>query len=163
MIEFSGIISESCNIDRRNKVNKKIILPIMLCFIGLVVITVILGLLHNKDFMYALISTIFIGIVAVPLALLLSKKRHEKLKKPTIDTKITIEEGKIFFHNLICDRTKPISKVRKVLDMGEWYYVIFKYGDISNSWICQKNLLTKGTLEEFEKLFEEKVVRKIKE
>ena len=159
MIEFSGIISEKCNIDRRNRIYKKIILPIMLCFIGFVVYTLILGVLHNKDFMYALISTILIGIIAAPLALPLSKKRLEKLKKLNFDTKITIEEGKICFHNLICDRIKPISKVKKVLDMGEWYYVIFKFGDISNSWICQKNLLIKGSLEEFEKLFEGKLVR----
>ena len=54
---------------------------------------------------------------------------------------------------------KPISKVKKVIDMGEWYYIIFKFGDISNSWICQKDLITQGTIEDFEKIFEGKIKR----
>ena len=56
-------------------------------------------------------------------------------------------------------RIRKISKVKKVLDCGEVYYIIFKFGDITNSWICQKNNIINGTIEEFESLFQTKLVK----
>ena len=40
-------------------------------------------------------------------------------------------------------KTKRVEQVRKVIDAGGWYIIIFKSGDISNSWICEKNLIVK--------------------
>lgn len=161
MIEFNGIISEKCNSDRRSRVNKLTLLLILLSFIGGVVVTVIFGVLHDEEFITVLICTIGIGIVAILLALPLPKKRMEQIKRYTaVNTRVIIENGIISFHNPICDKSKPISKVKKIIDMGEWYYIIFKFGDISNSWICQKDLITIGTIEEFEKIFEGKIIRK---
>lgn len=48
-----------------------------------------------------------------------------------------------------------VSKVAKVIDMGGWYHIIFHYGQ--SYFICQKNLIVKGTIKEFEKLFEGKI------
>ncbi|MBQ8288387.1 MAG: hypothetical protein IJX76_06405 [Clostridia bacterium] len=50
-----------------------------------------------------------------------------------------------------------IDQVVKVIDMGEWYqiYVENKEG----RFICQKSLLSVGTLDEFEQIFEDKIVR----
>ena len=56
---------------------------------------------------------------------------------------------------------KPISKVKKVVDCGDWYFIVFKFLEFSNALACQKDLITKGTIEEFEALFEGKIVRKI--
>lgn len=55
-------------------------------------------------------------------------------------------------------KTVPLTKVKTVLDMGQWYDIIFKHGDITNSWTCEKSNLVKGTLEDFERLFEGKIV-----
>ena len=52
---------------------------------------------------------------------------------------------------------KPMKKIKKVLDAGDCYYII--YGDINNCIVCQKNLIQEGTIEEFEALFQGKVVR----
>ena len=58
---------------------------------------------------------------------------------------------------------KLISDIKCVNDYGEFYELVFpRSAGISDKFICQKNLLTKGTLEEFEALFEGKVVRKNK-
>ena len=59
-------------------------------------------------------------------------------------------------------RTRKLSKVKKVLDCGEVYYIIFQFGDITNSWICQKNNIINGTIEEFELLFQTKLVKATK-
>lgn len=57
--------------------------------------------------------------------------------------------------------SKKIEKVKRVEDYGEFYSLTFPVlGSYSPNFVCQKNLLTKGTLEEFEALFEEKIVRK---
>lgn len=163
MIEFSGIVSEKCNMDRRNRARKYTLILFSICLVFSIIFTVIFGILHDDEFKSMLICTIGMGVEIVLLALPLTKKRLEQIKKFTaIETRIIIENGMISFHNLICDRPKPISKVKKVIDMGDWYYIIFKFGDISNSWICQKDLIKKGTIEEFEKLFEDKIIRENK-
>ena len=53
-----------------------------------------------------------------------------------------------------------ISDVKKVVDHGEFYELSFVFGKVSDKFICQKSLLTKGTLEEFKAMFGDKVYRK---
>ena len=52
-----------------------------------------------------------------------------------------------------------ISSVIQIVDHGEWYDVKYAFGEVKNvQTVIQKNLLTKGTIEEFEQIFEDKVV-----
>ena len=53
-----------------------------------------------------------------------------------------------------------ISAVNKVYDYGDFYFISFVFGNISEKYVCQKNLLSKGTLDQFEKIFEPKLVKK---
>ena len=71
----------------------------------------------------------------------------------TIDSENIVVESPIWPNPL----QKPMKKIKKVLDVGDCYYII--YGDISNCIVCQKNLIQEGTIEEFEALFQEKIVR----
>ena len=50
-----------------------------------------------------------------------------------------------------------ISDVIKVTDYGDFYDLKFAFGKKSEKFVCQKDLLIKGTLEEFEALFEGKI------
>ena len=56
------------------------------------------------------------------------------------------------------DRYRLVDDVEEVYDYGEWYYLYINTK--SNSFVFQKNLITKGAIEEFEALFEGKIVRK---
>lgn len=56
--------------------------------------------------------------------------------------------------------SRYIEEVKEVRDYGEYYVLVFPMGKLSEKFVCQKDLLTKGTLEEFEALFEGKIVRK---
>lgn len=47
-----------------------------------------------------------------------------------------------------------INNTTEVQDHGEFYYVISKEGKI----LCQKNLITEGTIEQFEDIFKDKIV-----
>lgn len=57
----------------------------------------------------------------------------------------------------------PVSGIKEIVDYGEFYqiklYFVAYVGFEFNIFICQKNLITKGTLEEFEKIFDDKIVR----
>ena len=52
---------------------------------------------------------------------------------------------------------RSIERVKQVLVYDEFYELVFGFGNISHDFICQKNLLTVGSLEAFEQLFEGKL------
>ena len=56
------------------------------------------------------------------------------------------------------EQIHSIDSVYQVIDYGEWYYFKFNFGERDRFFVCQKSLLTEGTIEEFEKLFEDKIV-----
>lgn len=74
---------------------------------------------------------------------------------------ITIDTEKIVVETPLWPKPlqKAKKKIKKVLDAGDCYYLI--YADINNCIVCQKNLLVEGTIEEFEELFQGKIIRKI--
>ena len=59
-------------------------------------------------------------------------------------------------------RRRNLSKVKKILDCGEVYYIVFKFGGITNAWICQKDNIINGTIKDFETLFQSKIIREFK-
>ncbi|MBO4594741.1 MAG: hypothetical protein J5697_03475, partial [Clostridia bacterium] len=73
---------------------------------------------------------------------------------------ITIEKEKI-----VCDSTtnnayysKELKDVKKVVDFGSFYCVSFYFSRVK--FICQKDLIIQGTIEEFEETFSDVIVRK---
>ena len=50
--------------------------------------------------------------------------------------------------------SRLISDVKQVNEYGEFYELVFPFGKLSEKFICQKSLLSEGTLEDFEKLFD---------
>jgi hypothetical protein len=53
-----------------------------------------------------------------------------------------------------------INEVRKVIDYGDFYSIRIKQQYEFGVFLCQKDLLTKGSIEEFEKTFKGKIIRK---
>ena len=87
----------------------------------------------------------------------------EKEQKSFIPKKIFLDlsENTIVHQCKETERFHMIDSVKKVIDYGEWYHVLFYYEDRDICFVCQKSLLTKGTLEEFEALFEGKIERRV--
>ena len=75
---------------------------------------------------------------------------------------IDLKDEVIVHKNEKRERFHMLSSVKTVIDYGEWYYFVFNFSDRDPYFVCQKSLLTKGTLEEFEALFEDKIERRIK-
>ena len=58
-------------------------------------------------------------------------------------------------------RSAQICAIKKVKDFGDYYAMTLPgiCAIVSVYFICEKNLLTKGTIEQFEELFDGKIVR----
>ncbi len=99
-------------------------------------------------------------IMAIVIYLLTYIPQSKKEKKSLTPKRIYTEDEYI-----VCDTDKgedyrKISDAKQVLDFGGFYYIVFPLGKVSDSFICQKDLLTEGTIEEFESLFQGKIDRK---
>jgi hypothetical protein len=119
----------------------------------------IFGILKHEEFYYLLGLTILseIAVVISTSPLIMIKSQVLRFKA---DTKIIIESGVTTSVTSYSKTLKSVSNLKKVIDVGGCYYLIFKFRDIRNSWICEKSLITKGTLQEFERLFKGEIVRK---
>ena len=56
--------------------------------------------------------------------------------------------------------SNSISEVKEVRDFGEYYDIVFPARRFTSVYVCQKNLLSKGSIEKFESVFSGKIVRK---
>lgn len=152
MIEFKGELSNGA---------KKLILMKEIhasaCVASLVAIlfsvaTVIISLFTDKIILLFLILYIsFIVLSCIPY-----KKTINKL----VPNSITIEGGMIYLKNEMIGASRKVSDVKKIFDFGEWYYIIFNFPHKNLLYLCQKNLLNLGSIEEFEALFEGKIIKK---
>ena len=80
-------------------------------------------------------------------------------------TKIEVDESRIrvdqpYFIGRPFFEISTFTDARKLVEYDDYYYIYYKNSSIPI--ICQKNLLIEGTLEEFEKVFSCKIVRKNK-
>ncbi len=72
---------------------------------------------------------------------------------------VTIEDDFIICATDRSRTGREVSHVKTVRDHGAFYELVFPLGQsMGVVYICQKDLLTQGSLEEFEKLFEGKIV-----
>ncbi len=83
-----------------------------------------------------------------------------KANKSVIPKRICITDNKMVCIADNFTEKRSVELVKKVYDYGEFYFISFYFGKISCYFICQKSLLTQGTIEDFEKLFDGKIVRK---
>ena len=153
MIEFKGEITGRC---KKFLMAKQIKIQTTATSITIALFLIPLILVA---YYWNVIALIFL----IPLALLLvfslmpPGKNAQKLfipKRVYIDT----TEETIVNECEKMERFRMLNSVKEILDYGEWYYFIFNYEDRDPYFICQKDLLTQGTLEEFEALFEGKIV-----
>ena len=111
------------------------------------------NLFQSKSFIY----TFAIYFALIPLLFFIPKRKKEKLAM--LPKRIYIKDEHIV---CVADRytdSKFISDVKKVIDHGEFYELCFPFGKISEKFICQKSLLTKGSLREFEEIFKKKLIK----
>lgn len=164
MVEFIGKIDN----DIQAKIITKrsqflgvigIIIAIILLVIGLIIWLVEKKLDSEliRFMIFSIACVVLYGAICIPT----SRKRL----RFELDYNIKFGDGtitQISNHQNGVSRNYKISKVKKVVDYGKFYYLYLYRLDPSYGIVCQKDLLIDGRIEEFEKLFEGKIKRKLK-
>jgi hypothetical protein len=156
MVEFYGVLSDSCKNEtsRRRTRNFGVVWSIFTVIIS--VPCLIVGILNDK-LIYAIAVSSFFILMAISI---FSIKPSERLSLIKIPIRVSIDAGEvievIYLPVEEVTRKKAVTKIKKVIDVGDWYYLI--YADITNCFICQKDLLQSGSIKEFEEIFKNRIV-----
>ena len=153
MIIFCGTLSNKSKsyIIKR----AKFISFIGLTFASLILLVpMILLTIKNIIYIIALIFVIFLPVLAF---LPIKGKSLQKI----VPTKIIIEKETITSEGVSFNYHRQISTIKKIVDFGEYYHIFFNFSNKCENFICQKDLIINGTIEEFEQMFKDKIVKKI--
>lgn len=155
MIEFNGCLSGPA----RNFFIKRTIGSDLLLFLisGVPVFLFALyfcELINNYNYIFVPV----IGYVLIIIYFIAF--RFSNSIKSWIPNKVCIEKNRIIS---FCDKNIEYQKtidVKAVYAYEEFYFIAFPFGKIRYNYICQKNNLSKGTIDEFEKMFKDKIIKK---
>lgn len=153
MIAFTGKMSEKCQdyVFKYEGMGTRIIALVFSLVLSIPVI--ILSI--KDDWIWS--------ICIIPLILLVILSGIRPSKKDyslAIPDRITIENGELISKSDKFEISTTMSRVKKVIDFGEWYHIQLSYPLWSSKFVCEKRLLTDGTLKDFEALFKNKLIRK---
>lgn len=153
MIEFNGYLTGVAQKRFFQKARALTQNILIFCELIILLISLLIGINTGN---YFLVTLNCVMIIVTLLMVRLPKSRKEK---KSITPKRIYTDGE----TIVCvadkyTEAKMISDVKIVKDYGVFYELVFPFGNLSDKFICQKELLTKGTLQEFEELFESKIV-----
>ena len=154
MIEFSGYITG--NAEKFFWKKSRSMVQIVFNVSWLILLPVIIFFAFQKEFIQLLVGY---GVVLALINLLMLLPKTQKEKIACTPTRIYLENDCICYVTGKGKDFRYIKDVKLVRDYGDFYDIVFPFGKMSEYFVCQKNLLSKGTLEEFEALFEGKLER----
>lgn len=160
-IEFSGEISQTGKIYIIKQIDRSYLWGMLgFPFVFLLVCL----LFYNIEYkVIGIIVTIILFAFFIILSICPRLHYNPKNLTDYYPLKIIIEKETIIVEGKDEDayNCRQIVDVKKVIDCGEFYYIKYYYPYYRYA-LCQKDLITQGTIEEFEQLFEDKIIRKIK-
>ncbi len=156
MIEFNGEICGACKTFLLKEQIKFQTLASLIAVALFFIPVILLSVFWRSD---ALI--IFIPFVLLVIFSLIPPSKSSQKKFVPKRIYLDLTEETIIREHEEGEEFRMISSVKKVVDYGEWYYFIFNYEDRDPYFICQKELLTIGTIKEFEELFDGKIERRV--
>ena len=155
MIKFQGELSlkSKAFLFKKSIISNFIILTLPACFL-----LALAFLLANtiKNIIYICVALILFLFL---LAFVYENSKEAKKEREVQTVCIIDNEIEMYKNGTIDYQRKQLDDVKEVLDMGEFYWISF-YLPKSIYFICQKNLISEGSIEEFEKLFRDKIVKK---
>ncbi len=155
MIEFTGFLTgaaEKYFIQKGKVIGRNLLLAGAILFAPVVI---------ALSLQMKTLLVLYIYLLGLAASLVISLLPKSKKEQAAFTPKRIYTDGESI--TTVADKyveTKFIEDVKAVYDYGAFYELTFPFGKISEKFICQKDLLTKGTLEEFESLFGDKLIRK---
>ena len=163
MIEFSGEITEKAIKFLLKRIAILNFWTMTVCTIIAAIIMVILAKIYDLWIILLFLIAFVLGIILATMAPFIEKK---KVLKYLIPIKITIDLEKGFVNAYKGEANeyveRPLDKVKIIKDEGEFYYFLFKFPLKLEGFLCQKSLIKGGTIEEFEELFKDKIIKRNK-
>lgn len=164
MFEFVGSLSESVIAQYGKEQSKRVFCCFLMILLPLTALVIVLTFVLPKDsqikelwicLIICYVVCIFVRFApAKSIAYRISKTITFDLDKDLITIKETF--------NMQNPAQKPvkklISKIKKIVDYGDWYLLCFK-GDITNIFALQKNHIMNTKIEDFESTFKDKIVQ----
>ena len=157
MIEFCGEIDGRCK-KYRLYVESMVglvctLIPALLIAFAITICLIVIDWVFALAYIPLVLFVVFAAIA--PLS--------KKAQKLTLPHCVQIYDDRIESKNEKFYDIRQIVYVKKVIDMGDWYQIFFRFPHKNAHFVCQKNLITQGSIEEFEALFRDKLIRKHKE
>lgn len=155
MIEFKGKLEDNAlKILKKRMVSSHQKTNIFFLIFGLPMFTFLLHFIIPLKYIFIVLSIFAILAVFTPYLILKANIIH------LVPKCITINGGLIILTTDSLTDSKKIEQVKEVKDYGDYYTFTF-FGILTNSsyFIFQKDLLTQGTLADFETLFAGKIKR----
>jgi hypothetical protein len=157
MIKFEGNISGKTLEDYFKAQKKNEIRDVLFVSILFIIASIVMYKIFNMH------EVLFVGLastlmfVAVASLMPLSKKQKKNYKE-LLPCKLEIDSDskKITIQNEVYTESILFNKITNITDFGDYYLLI----STDHTTRCQKSLLVEGTIEEFEKLFEGKIIKK---
>lgn len=153
MIKFYGNITE----DNKKFIIKKekmifFLASVIPISIG-IILTIVAAIKINIIWLIFCIPLIF--FICIPL-FPISKKTMGLIvpDKILIINDLIISEGTNF------KSVRKLIDIKKIKDYGDYYQIYFKWPKKTYKFLCQKNLLIEGSIEDFEKMFFNKIIKK---
>lgn len=161
MIEFKGKLSGAAEQQYMSKNARSEQITLLAILVLSIPTTLWIGLGVFATPLFELRWLLIVYSILLMLIYLMPKlPGNAKGKREYMPNRIYAEEDYIV---LVSDKhtdSKRIEHVKVVYDCGDYYDIRFPFGHYTSvPLICQKDLLTKGSLEEFEALFEDKIIR----
>ena len=146
MIKFSGELSSKCKKFAINKEKNNAFIGALVAIAPLIVFFTIISLTWEPIFALFVpvcILAIFMG----------GAKPKEKSYGLILPHTIEIDDDLLVAHGERFCETREYSQIKKIIDMGEWYDIYFYFPHKSSRFICEKQLIVEGSIEEFENQF----------
>ena len=156
MIIFDGKLT---GISKKVYINKQLntmgLLVLFLCSFSIPVFGY-LSFLQGFVWRFLVLSIPVIAIAPLIFRLCITKKERERLNLK----KVIIHNGDIVAISEKSTVSNRISKAKKVYYCGEYYEIVYPRIYFTSIFVCQKDLISKGTIEEFESIFSGKIIHK---
>ena len=160
MIEFVGrLTGNAFKYFKRSKIRTNQIILLIALGVLLPIMFCIFNLIGSVDLEYILFIIPFSALLAIALSYPASAL---EIKLGEVTQRIYINDGLV--NAVSCEgrtRSAQICAIKKVKDFGDYYAMTLPgiCAIVSVYFICEKDLLTNGTIEQFEELFDGKIVR----
>ena len=158
MIRFEGKMNDDCIKFIYRIHSKKTFLLNSVLFIAWAIIFVWIAWLTSYTLVLLFLLLPLIWMISWAILIHSDKKTKQKMVPRAFI--INLEEQMLIIR---CEGTpemfNSMTSVERVDDYGGWYHIVFELGVQDLTFVCQKDLLVEGTIEEFESLFEGKIVR----